>query len=900
MSNKVSLELGMNVTGYKQGMKDAKDSTQQYNTETKKVKDNLQSFRGEIGRAKKEVQNLALAYSKLSKEAKQSQFGIEMKKQLDAAKQSAAELIDMQGDLQTELKNMASDTQMFDMMSEGFTTVASVASTALGAIAMFTGKEEDAKNAVLAFTTAQSVLTAATKIQNALQMQSNTMLAVQKVQALAATAAIRVKAAAEGKSILATKAATVAQALFNKVAYANPYVILAAAIIGVTAALATFIHMSSQAREEEEKAAKQAEIHKTYNEALNNELSNLVPALYKLQAEWKNLRTEAEKTQWIKENQTEFNNLGIQIDNVADAENVFVNNTDAVIEALMLRAKAAAQAAVAQKKYEESLERIGKLEGARGKKNLSKEDLKDLGVTNTKNIKQEDWGILSNKYSVDVDKEILEEKKKADAELKKSMESMVKTQQEGYKKLKDNGVKAAGSASKAVTKAHKSGSKENKKELAKNSVEEAEAYLKAWQEKLSKVDINDATTIKTINTNIEKWQKELDKRKLQVGMEVKEGGGSVKEAEQQLKVWQEKLSEVDVNNTAAVNTIKEMIDKLQKELDKRKLAVGMEVKQETVSDLLKKHEQILKANEEEAEAALMMAKIHGEDVAKIESLQEAYNKAKKSREDYENTKSIMTEGDTFGAARSGDFEKSINGYETAISALQSRLQTIDLTNGGSEAKALWGELTSLVSKYREELLGIEEDEEAATMTALEKKKEQAQKTAEAYATIGDAASSVGDAFSSLSKLADDNPVLNIAGIIAQAVAKVMLGFATASAESASMTPFGWLAFTIAGLATALSVVAQIKSAAEAHAMGGIVGGSSYSGDNVLTRLNSGEMVLNKKQQQNLFNAINSGNLGSNSGTQTVQVQGVIRGTDILLVSKQANKIKARTGTEIHI
>lgn len=40
--------------------------------------------------------------------------------------------------------------------------------------------------------------------------------------------------------------------------------------------------------------------------------------------------------------------------------------------------------------------------------------------------------------------------------------------------------------------------------------------------------------------------------------------------------------------------------------------------------------------------------------------------------------------------------------------------------------------------------------------------------------------------------------------------------------------------------------------------GGIVGGNSYTGDRLLARVNSGEMVLNKSQQQELFKQINSG------------------------------------------
>lgn len=48
------------------------------------------------------------------------------------------------------------------------------------------------------------------------------------------------------------------------------------------------------------------------------------------------------------------------------------------------------------------------------------------------------------------------------------------------------------------------------------------------------------------------------------------------------------------------------------------------------------------------------------------------------------------------------------------------------------------------------------------------------------------------------------------------------------------------------------------SSVPAFASGGIVPGSSYSGDNVMARVNSGEMVLNQGQQRNLFNALDSG------------------------------------------
>lgn len=80
-----------------------------------------------------------------------------------------------------------------------------------------------------------------------------------------------------------------------------------------------------------------------------------IVSIKQLQQEWKGLKTTAEKNQWIKDNKSEFDKLGIAVNDVTDAENIFINNTEAVINALKLRAKAAAAQELASKKYEEAL-----------------------------------------------------------------------------------------------------------------------------------------------------------------------------------------------------------------------------------------------------------------------------------------------------------------------------------------------------------------------------------------------------------------------------------------------------------------------------------------------------------------------------------------------------------------
>ena len=64
---------------------------------------------------------------------------------------------------------------------------------------------------------------------------------------------------------------------------------------------------------------------------------------------------------------------------------------------------------------------------------------------------------------------------------------------------------------------------------------------------------------------------------------------------------------------------------------------------------------------------------------------------------------------------------------------------------------------------------------------------------------------------------------------------------------------------------ALSAATIVASAIKGYQDGGIIPGQSYSGDRVMARVNSGEMILNRQQQTQLFNLSNGSN-GSGSGS----------------------------------
>jgi hypothetical protein len=77
--------------------------------------------------------------------------------------------------------------------------------------------------------------------------------------------------------------------------------------------------------------------------------------------------------------------------------------------------------------------------------------------------------------------------------------------------------------------------------------------------------------------------------------------------------------------------------------------------------------------------------------------------------------------------------------------------------------------------------------------------------------------------------------------------------ALADTRPSSLAPFAAASIVALGLAN----VARIKGAK--FAQGGIVGGTSFSGDRVPARVNSGEMILNKQQQARLFEIANGAN-----------------------------------------
>jgi hypothetical protein len=107
-------------------------------------------------------------------------------------------------------------------------------------------------------------------------------------------------------------------------------------------------------------------------------------------------------------------------------------------------------------------------------------------------------------------------------------------------------------------------------------------------------------------------------------------------------------------------------------------------------------------------------------------------------------------------------------------------------------------------------------------------------------------------------------MMNIFSAIAEGALNVIpaLQALTAAEGTAQAAKVPWpanIAAILSIVATVTSVFASIKQIKKnKFAEGGIVGGTSYSGDKLFAMVNSGEMILNKRQQGNLANMLGGG------------------------------------------
>ena len=186
-----------------------------------------------------------------------------------------AMLRDAVKDATDEITRMASDTSNLD-------AVLGLAAGASGGFAAFTGamelfgaESEDVQEAQKKLQAAIAITTGVQAIQNAVQKQSALMLGISRLQMAALSKAQVYNRLVTMQGTKATLAATIAQKAFNLIAAANPYVLLALALVTVVGALVLFASNTDKSAKNQQKLNEAQKVWLDYLETEATEMNRV-------------------------------------------------------------------------------------------------------------------------------------------------------------------------------------------------------------------------------------------------------------------------------------------------------------------------------------------------------------------------------------------------------------------------------------------------------------------------------------------------------------------------------------------------------------------------------------------------------------------------------------------------
>jgi hypothetical protein len=560
------------------------------------------SLKKELRLTTNELIQLTAQYRAMSAAEKASAQGQELAQKMQQIRQKAGDLKDMIGDVNTEITAMASDTPNLSAFGELLGVTGDLLSAHASIIAKVTGDDKKLKDAIATVMVVQTTYNAVLKIANAQETFAHSLSKIRTIQERALAASIQIKTAAEGKGVIVTKAATVAQRAFNLVAKANPYVLLATVILGAGAALVAFTSHANEASNKNKQMSDAAERAKAAfekmhheNETLGNKTGDLVAKYKTLQAQFKSLKTEAEKKKWIKENQSAFNDLGVVVNDVNDAYSVFVKNAPKVIAAL----KAIARAEAFEDLYKESIKNQAKWEN-RDKsiktgdyyKKVSDSEKKPVSAYGGLPKEWRDAGLkpkedyksnydefdptieLTQKGINKINKYRRDEAIKTRSKIEKGYEDEVNHYGNLYDKAIDEAAKARDELSKIGGKPKpegRSGSGGNTVDYKPGSLSDLEAKLNKLQKNYKDGVIK--ITPENYKKQVDDLEKQIKAKKIELGIADFD--------DQSLADLEDKLSNLENDYKNGIIKItpedyKKQVDDLKKEISEKKIALGLE------------------------------------------------------------------------------------------------------------------------------------------------------------------------------------------------------------------------------------------------------------------------------------------------------------------------------------
>lgn len=875
---KLSFDISLNTSQYTAGARSAQNANRDLEKSTKDYLDSFGPLRKQLSQAKKDAQNLAAAFAMLSQTERESEIGKQMADDLDFAIHKAAELQNAMKDVNGAINRTASDTAGIEGMKEAFDIGKSAATAFAGALVGTNGDAKALNATIKALAITEGAFGTVMKTATALQKESKMMTALQEAGVISYTQAVKINTAVEKVSIATTKVLGLAIQALPIVALVGALALAIKGIVSLTTSEDKAAEATKKLHEEMHKAsidsAKDAQTELTKVNLLYNKTQNLnlsyedrLQAVKDIKNQYPGYFKDLTDEQILAGNAADaYRQLASDILKCAEARAYENKITDIAKDNIDLEDKKADledKIAKQERRLTEAKNAAANV-GTNGAANVN------LGAANVK------------KQS-----EILEGYRQ---ELQETEEQLArnKEQQQRYADSIDNTTSAVNRYKANTTKTNSTKTPKQTVKIEpqikpleiKSKLQELKDQLKKEQTNLefaiSEEDVQEAQ--KRIKNLKEKIQKEEIRLGVKVEVDLSKAKDDVDKILKDLnkpkqkdydfsvlpKGFQEQANQI-VNRLRDVESAR---NKLQDTIDKNNKAATNGDKQ--AIEYINQAQRGLASTDAEYKKLI-------DDAEKFDKVASKIKKRNEQFEAFQNT--VSTIGDAIGSIdgvvgaiknMTNVFEEGADGWEQFMAVVQT-------------AMSIMNAVTTVIEMVN------------AIQDVFNVKKEIGE-----AAVAGEAAAHTANATAIAAEAGADSALITTQSI---AIATT-LGLAKAAKLLAASQIFAAHAYIpFAGVGIATGLIAEMEAVLAplmAFANGGIVGGNSYSGDKVVARLNSGEMVLNGNQQRRLFDIANGLITPSTGNVGNIGVVGVLHGKDILLVQKNYNAIGSKSKQNIKI
>ena len=828
-------------------------------------------------------------------------------------------LMDIQSDVQEAGRNFADDYMAIQSVTQGFQAFTGVIGMGVSAMNLFGIENENTEAAMKKTLQITNLLNGAQAVAQVFNKDSAFMLKIIKPLREAYNNAIRqntvatnINTTAEVTNKTITEAGTVATVASTVAEVANGSAVkkntifqqawnvakaVAQALLGNftglllvgAGALATYAIATSDSTDEDKKSAEaKNDLRDSMNqlkETVASSVGSVIGKYASLQAAWKACRTEHQKNEFINKNKNAWSEFGWEIDNTKKAEDFYVNNTTKVCEALKKRAEQMALMTTLQKSYEKHFKKIAEFDSVAGGKYYTKSNYKagdKISADEARKYGIKGYADRDPIYGVGDGNIVLDEAGAEMLNIKKDVENNAKALEKYNKNLENENKRFQRETQPIINRMNKVSSeisaldmsyydapkKVGSKTTPKSNKENTKKEQKAVGEYEKAI-----TSLKDENEKLYLVQQKLTKQGKATTEEFNKNAQKIAENNEQIKEFENIIKKIKNPEFVDETSIKAQLQKLKDIRDKAyedymtapaeqtelKFKVYLDANKafEDFSEKLKNKTVYIDVT---SKADLDGNNLNINNIGLAELNEVGFDSGQKSLEE---TKNQISETINL-----------INKYRTEINRVND-LKSKGQILSGTEAEqfseletsvdSLTQTLSELIQKYNELISAQNQKNDA--IEKLDAVKTTYQGIADTIGGVGNVISQLDVAWAKMTATMLNGISQIIPMLVAEQGAQSSLAISKGVASASGIPyPFNLIAIatTIASILTAL--------ATQPFAGGGIVGGTSFKGDKVYARLNSGEMVLNGRQQANLFNMINSGGL-IGGGQVTFKIQG---------------------------